>query len=197
VTAVVEFFRSHRVPPSVRVAPVGMTAALGDRLRDLGLRHTKFHTVLYGPLPQPARGQDGAGVEVRHVTEPGEFDVALQTELEGWGIPPEPDSPLVGVRRTWRHLPDHRVYLATCDGQPAGMAMLYLAGAIGYLERASTIPRHRRRGVQSALIRRRMSDASAAGCTTILGGAEFLSTSCANMMRAGLNVAYTAAIWEG
>jgi len=88
-----------------------------------------------------------------------------------------------------------RTYLAYLEGQPAGHAMLYVEGKLAYLQQASTIKRFRKRGVHSALIRRRIADAIELGCDTIVGGADFESPSRDNQMRCGLQIGYLAALW--
>jgi hypothetical protein len=58
------------------------------------------------------------------------------------------------------------------------------------------IPEFRGRGVHTSLIRRRISDAIADGCDTVVGGADFESQSGHNQMRCGLQIGYLAALWE-
>jgi hypothetical protein len=58
------------------------------------------------------------------------------------------------------------------------------------------MPAFRRRGLQVALIQRRIADAMALGCRIIFGGAEYASQSLANQMACGLAIAYTAARWK-
>jgi hypothetical protein len=74
--------------------------------------------------------------------------------------------------------------------------MLYTEGRVGYLENASTITRFRDKGLHCALIRRRINDAMAMGCDTMVGGADFESPSRTNQMRCGLQIAYLAAMWS-
>ena len=67
---------------------------------------------------------------------------------------------------------------------------------LAYLANASTLPELRNRGVQTALIAARIADARAAGCDTVCAGAAFGSQSQRNLQRAGLQVAYTKAVWR-
>jgi ribosomal protein S18 acetylase RimI-like enzyme len=96
----------------------------------------------------------------------------------------------------WAALGAWRLYLARVDGEPAGAALLTLDEDIGYLANASTLPEYRGRGVQTALIARRIGDAAACGCDTVCSGAAFGSVSQRNLQRAGLHVAYTKAVWR-
>src|SRR4051812_13959244 len=114
IDATMQFFRSRFVPAKVRIVPDGFTKEQADRLMTYNLRHMGFHTVMCSPLPmQVEAGEaDGDDIRIEHVTTPDEFDVALEVQLEGWGAPYNPNSPLVKLRRAWRLLPNHRMYLA-------------------------------------------------------------------------------------
>jgi hypothetical protein len=195
VDATIQFFRAHAVPAKVRIVPDGWTKEKADRLMSFGLRHTGFHTVMWSPLPMKVEPVPDH-IRIEHVTDPEQYDLSLHVQLEGWGIPYNPNSPLVKLRRSWRTLPDHRMYLAYLDGEPAAHAMLYTDGQVGYLENASTINRFRNKGLHTALLRRRINDAMALGCNTIAGGADFESPSRDNQMRCGLQIAYLAALWS-
>jgi GNAT superfamily N-acetyltransferase len=191
---VVAFFHEHGVATRVRIVPDGFTKDKAALLASYGLRHYGFHTVMWSPLPLVCE-PDPPSVRVQHVEDPAEFDLALDVQLEGWGVPYDPDSPIKKLRRCWRTLPAHRTYLAYLDGEPAGHAMLYLDGKLAYLESAAVIKRFRNRGVHTALIRRRIAEAKQLGCETIVGGADFESPSRNNQLRAGLQIAYLAALW--
>jgi ribosomal protein S18 acetylase RimI-like enzyme len=71
---------------------------------------------------------------------------------------------------------------------PVAAATLYLHDHIGYLADATTNPLFRRRGLQSALLRRRIRDAAASGAHIVFSGAAPLSTSHRNMERAGMRM---------
>ena len=81
------------------------------------------------------------------------------------------------------------------DGRPAAQAILHWREDIAYLESAGTLTAYRRRGLQRALIRRRIADATKLGCRVIIGGADFENESRTNRIACGLTVAYLAAVW--
>jgi ribosomal protein S18 acetylase RimI-like enzyme len=96
----------------------------------------------------------------------------------------------------WLNAAGWSLYLGLCDGQPAGVAILYRAAGDAYLADSAVDPRYRGRGVHRALLDRRCVDAHAAGAQIIFSGAEFLSPSHRNMLRKGLGLLYTEAIWR-
>jgi len=63
------------------------------------------------------------------------------------------------------------------------------------LASALTRPESRGRGLQSALISRRVADAVAAGCDLVLSTAVPESQSEGNLRRLGFEVAYRQTIW--
>jgi GNAT superfamily N-acetyltransferase len=87
----------------------------------------------------------------------------------------------------------HR-YLAHLDGAPAGAASLRIDGAVAQLAGAATLPNFRRRGVQTALLQRRLSDAHEAGCGLAVITTQPGSKSQANAQRRGFVLLYARAI---
>ena len=87
-----------------------------------------------------------------------------------------------------------RRYLARRGGVAAGGASMRISDGICGLHGAATLPEHRRHGVQSAMLRRRLADAATAGCdvavvTTLPG-----SKSQQNVQRLGFALLYARAI---
>jgi GNAT superfamily N-acetyltransferase len=80
----------------------------------------------------------------------------------------------------------------------AGTGALHVAGDIGWLSLATTLPRYRRRGSQSALLARRIGEAARLGCRWLSveaaeGTPSAPSPSIHNLHRAGFTTAYTRA----
>jgi len=135
------------------------------------------------------------GVQVRRV-EAAEIRRFAEVLLRGWGVPGDELGEAVGDHSHWHAVPGWRLYLATVDGQLAAAAALQVHGGVGYLASASTLPAHRNKGCQSALIRRRIRDAVAEGVDLVSGLAILGSTSQQNMERAGLRPACTMTTWR-
>jgi ribosomal protein S18 acetylase RimI-like enzyme len=146
--------------------------------------------VLHGP----ARAAEPA-LEVGDVRAE-DVGVFADVLLRGHGVPDAERARDPGSIERWLAIDGWRLYLARVDGEPAGAAVLTVGDGIGYLANASTLPEYRRRGVQTALIARRLADASAAGVELVCSGTAFGSPSQRNLERAGLHVAYTKAVWR-
>ena len=86
-------------------------------------------------------------------------------------------------------------FLAYADGAPAATAALFVAGDVGWLGVAGTLPEFRRRGAQGALLRTRIAAASACGCSSVVTetGAPVAGkpgNSYRNIVRAGFEPVY-------
>ena len=95
---------------------------------------------------------------------------------------------LVG-RKNWRH------YMAFDGSEPVGTASIFARGEWASLGFAATLPRARGRGVQSALIARRIDDARAMGCRwlsveTAEDNPDKPAPSFHNVTRLGFRIAY-------
>ena len=86
------------------------------------------------------------------------------------------------------------LYLARRDGTIAGGGSIRIAERLAQLAGAATLPAHRRRGVQSALMRARLLDAVRQGCDLAIVTTEPGSKSQENVQRAGFSLLYSRAV---
>jgi hypothetical protein len=121
------------------------------------------------------------------------FEMPLDSALPGW---------FAGVPR-WREA-GFTTYGAWDGDDLVATASLFVANGVGTLSGAATLPSHRGRGAQGALMVRRINDATAAGCAWITceTGAETPENpnpSLHNMRRMGLTELYERRnwIWRG
>ncbi len=89
------------------------------------------------------------------------------------------------------HNPAAECYLARADGEPAGGAALSILDGIAGIYGASTLPAFRNRGVQTSLLRVRLSRAAAEGCELAMTVTQPGSRSQRNVERLGFRVVYT------
>jgi GNAT superfamily N-acetyltransferase len=164
--------------------PIARTARL---LAEAGYVQTGFHATFAGPAE--LANAPSPGIEVDQVDSDDNLKVFADVYHLGWAI--------TGFRvpmAPWLAAPGWSLYLARCDGEPAGVAVGYVNGEDAYLADSAVDPRFRRRGVHRALLDRRCDDARAAGATRVYSGADYLSASSRNMQRKGLVQLYTEAI---
>jgi len=122
---------------------------------------------------------------------PDEAELFAATFCNGNGAPPFARPPVA----RWAGEPGWRLYLAELDGAPAAAGLLVIEDEIGCLAAASTLEASRGRGCQTALIRRRISDAAAAGCREVCA-LTANPASRRNLERCRLELAYTKTAWR-
>lgn len=133
------------------------------------------------------------------VTPVGYGDVAQWASviLQGFGMPEE--QLLDMVVASAQH-PSFRPYAAWDGNAIVAGANLFINGAVGSLNSAATLPRHRNRGAQSALLAARADEASSAGCKWLVAETSQpvlgeTNPSLDNMLRSGLRPLYLRRNW--
>jgi ribosomal protein S18 acetylase RimI-like enzyme len=195
-------FARRGCPVQVELAHL-VDAEIGAMLTARGYRLVSFENVLGRALagdPGPAPGTP-PGIEVRRSGD-DEFETWLEIVLDGvaapdaQGLPSHEDFPRAAVRSAMRDFEAAGVvrYTALRDGVPAGGASMRVADGVAQLTGAATAPKHRRRGVQAALLAARLADAAAAGCDVATVTTQPASTSQHNVQRRGFDLLYTRAV---
>lgn len=85
-------------------------------------------------------------------------------------------------------------YLAFRDDEPAGGASMRLGEGVAQMCGAAALPTHRRRGVHTALLTRRLADAARAGCDVAVVTTQPGSKSEEDVQRKGFELLYTRAV---
>jgi GNAT superfamily N-acetyltransferase len=191
IEPLVAWYREHGVKGRFEVVPGLDDPAFGRELARLRFFQSGFHTSL---ICEPAsRVSAAGGIAIERIADPATLEEFLDTHAAGWGIP-DPAGFKANVRG-WLGQPGWSLYLGRLDGKPAATGILYLRDKIGYCADAATVPAFRGRGLQAALLLRRIADASSAGVDFICSGASYHSASHRNMERVGMRVQFTRALW--
>jgi GNAT superfamily N-acetyltransferase len=170
------------------VAPTARPPDVRDRLARRGFEHgydwMKFTRGVERPpevkteldirLVGPEAGGDFATVVLQAygISEAGLGTVAAVPGLDGWSA-----------------------YVAYDDGAPAAAGALFVAGLLGWLSFAGTLPEHRRKGGQGAILAARVARARELGVTTLVTETGVMaegrpSNSYRNILRSGFREAY-------
>jgi len=122
---------------------------------------------------------------------PGRADAFAEAISRGYGVP-------ALFHDCLRALPGRdgwHCFVASDGDEPAAGGALYVTGTIGWLGMAGTVPEHRRRGAQGAILAARLQAAAAAGCEVVVTETGELregkpSSSYRNIVRAGFEPEY-------
>ena len=175
--------------------------AIAPLLAGRGYRLESFENVLGRALTGEPQRVMPPGVEVRPSGEE-EFETWLDVVAEGSVHPDTQGVPwheefsreaIIGAERDSAAAGDVR-YAALRDGIIVGGATMRMAEGIAQLTGAATVPAHRRRGVQTALLSARLADAAAAGCDVAVITTQPGSKSQQNAQRQGFDLLYTRAV---
>lgn len=198
--AIEQAFAARDEPVQIELAHLA-DPAIGELLTARGYRLVSFENVLGRALRDEPERVTPPGIEVRPSGD-DEFETWLDVVVDGVGhpdtegIPTHEDFPTDVVENAERDFvaAGVRPYLALLDGVVAGGASLRLTDGVAQLTGAATAPRHRRRGVQTALLSARLADAAAAGCDVAVVTTQSGSKSQRNVQRRGFDLLYTRAI---
>lgn len=185
-----------RVELSCLAAP-----ATAELLTRRGYLLQGFENVLGQTLPPAARAER-FDVQVLESTA-DEAARWLDTVIEGFAHPDGqgvasdesfPREALAAAMADMSAIEGFARYLAYRRGELAGAASLVTSDGIALLCGAATLPAHRRRGVQTALLARRLELAAAAGCDLAVVTTQPGSKSQENAQRRGFSLLYTRAV---
>lgn len=196
-----EAFARRGCPVRVELSSLA-DPALGAALTRRGYVLEGFEDVLGLALPADGLPPVPAGVRVR-ASGPEELDAWLDVTVRAFLVPDEQGVPssetfeegvLRRVVRDFVQADGMTRYLAERDGVPAGGGSLRVADRLAQLCGAATLPAHRRRGVQAALLSERLAAAARAGCDLAVVTTQPGSTSQQNARRRGFVLLYTRAV---
>jgi GNAT superfamily N-acetyltransferase len=153
---------------------------------------------------EAAGGDGGANAIMVAKADPDEGRGWMDTLVTGFAHPDTSDGPaphesfprevLEQAFEDTLATPGFERYLARRGGELAGGASARFFEGVAMLCGAATLPEHRRRGVQTALLRARLSDAARAGCDVAVVTTAPGSTSQENVQRQGFALLYARAI---
>jgi len=182
--AILEFLAGTRFYLSI--SPEARPPELHDWLADRGLAPAYAWTKFTRPAADPP--ESSTELRVERVDTGKEFGAAAARGFEIPDLFQDWLDRLAG-RDGWH------CYVAFDGDDPAGAGALYVTGTIGWLGIAATVPEHRGKGAQSAIIAKRIEGARELGCEVVVSETgEPIDgqpgPSYRNLVRAGLEPVY-------
>ncbi|HSN96661.1 MAG TPA: GNAT family N-acetyltransferase [Candidatus Nanopelagicales bacterium] len=192
------FFRSRGVPATLELSPYADPTLL-THLGRRGFALTGFDHVLVRPISgaerapaqtadlRVARAVSLDGDEWARVVAQGFADAADADAV---------DEDAVDMGRLLFHEDRVACFWAHAGGRPIAGGAMAIHGDLASMFGASTLPAHRGRGAQRALLETRLAHAAASGCELASVVTQPGTASQRNAERAGFRVAYTRATLE-
>jgi GNAT superfamily N-acetyltransferase len=195
--ALEQFYASRNEPVRVETSPL----ADHSLIEQFGRRHyrvTEFTNVMARPVCEEFAKESAAlDGEITVERVPRErLDLWNLTVAQGFADGAAVPREILDVMRAFASAPQVECYLARVNAAVAGGGTIIVRDGVAGLFGASTLPAYRNRGVQTALLRRRMMRAAEAGCDLVVCLAQPGSSSQRNVVRRGFEVLYTRVKFE-
>jgi GNAT superfamily N-acetyltransferase len=189
VDALVSFYlAAGQAAFAVSLSPSARPSELATWLEARGLVRSSNWAKLWRGADAPPDARSDLEIEL---IDGSKRDAFARINYTAWGIPAAL-APWFGAavaRPGWRH------YLGFDGDEPVSAAALYVADDVGWLGFGATLPSHRKRGGQGALVARLIRDAADLGCRLLVtetaeDTTEQHNSSYHNVIRAGFRLAY-------
>jgi GNAT superfamily N-acetyltransferase len=192
------FYRSRGEPVRVETCPLADHSFV-EKFGKHEYRVTEFSNVMVFPLdaangaqawPEPPEGMSIEKIGQEQI------DLWTLTVSQGFAEHFPVTQEILEVMKMFALGPSAECYLARIDGKVAGGATLAIRHGVAGLFGASTLTAFRGRGVQTALLHKRLARAAEASCELAVSLAVPGSTSQRNIVRQGFSVLYTRVKFE-
>lgn len=134
---------------------------------------------------EPSASPDDVSIRLATTSD---LDAFVRTLNIGWSLPE--DAARGFVFASTIGLPAWTHYIAYVEEQVAGIAVLFIEDQVADCFLAATLPEFRGKGVQTALIERRLLDGMEAGCDLATSQTVVYNASPRNMARRGFQPLY-------
>ena len=178
----------------VEVSPVTEPGDARARLAARGLADTGARQAKCWQAPAM---YDEDGMEVVATLGPDDADEFAQVNMLAWGTP--------AFLAIWfgatLYAEDFRHFGVRVDGRLVATGAMYVSDGLAWLGFGATLPEHRGRGMQTALLARRVHEAAVLGCRwvhteTAAHTSEHHNPSLSNMLRTGFDNPYDKEWWS-
>jgi GNAT superfamily N-acetyltransferase len=189
LSAIEELYFSRGADSIVHVTPWS-DPSLAAKLAERGYAIHEFENVFVRPIAHDTRAT--SPIEVVQIGE-GDIPTWARIAAEAFATEGINADTLADIMTPFGYAEHARNYIAYVDGEPAGSASAFALperGLVG-LFGAGTRERFRKRGVQAALLARRLADAAESGCDLALVTTLPGSGSHRNVARSGFELIYT------
>ncbi|MBL0027636.1 MAG: GNAT family N-acetyltransferase [Rhodanobacteraceae bacterium] len=195
--AIQAFFHGHSTKSVLEISPLAGIATT-NALQQRDYRIIEMSSVLCRPsaggVSRAPTMASRLGVRVIDVRE---TEVWAGVAASGWGS--ESGDIAHFIHELGRAIvPAERMvsFLAELDGEPVASASLFIGDGMALLAGASTVPKARNQGAQTALLAARLDYAASHHCPLSMMATEPGSASQRNGERQGFRIAYTRMKWR-
>ena len=191
------FYRTRSETVRVETCPLA-DVSLIEQFHKRGYHVTEFSNVFAAQLQAltPMFQAEMPSNTTIEIVPADQLDLWTLTVAEGFAEHFPVTKEMLNVMKLFAQGPHTECYLALVNGKPAAGATLAMRDGVAGFFGASTLPAFRNRGLQTALLQKRLARADAAGCDLAVSLARPGSASERNIARHGLQTLYTRVKFE-
>jgi GNAT superfamily N-acetyltransferase len=188
------FFVDRGAHVDHEVSPLAGVATL-DLLCRRHYRPIEISSVMYRSVERP-KATVSPDINVR-IAGPGEGKLWADISARGWSHEhPELRDSILEFGAICAAREDGPCFIAELDGEPGAAGVLCIHNGVALLAGGATVPEMRRRGLQAALLEKRIEYAFEHNCDLAMMVAEAGGESQRNAERQGFRIAYTRTKWR-
>jgi len=179
-------------PCRIDVLPGSLDASVADALFSRRFRHTGFESLMVG-APGDSEIDPNPGIEIVKPTEDWALREFVQVFHDGFEVP-EPDRREPADLAHWSE--GASLFLARLYGTPVSAGMLHEGEHGAFLLTCASTHVLRRQGGHQALVQHRLARAAERGHARVFARVPFDGPAQRNLVRGGLRIAATIAVWS-
>lgn len=196
LSSIENFFKKHKASVNHEVSPLA-DFSLMSLLNERGYHPIELSNVMFMPIENQSRFSAKNSLINTRIIRPGEEKMWAQVSAEGWATEGEGLSDfMLEFGAICAQSQGGFPFIAELGEEPIAAGMLFIFEDVALLGGASTAPKWRGRGAQSALLQARLNFALSRKCNIAMMCASPGSQSQRNAEKNGFGVAYTRTKWH-
>lgn len=191
------FFKQRGADVFHEVSPLADSKIL-NLLNERRYQPLEFSNAMYKPLDSAnlVKSTENSQISTRIINK-NEVDLYAEISTKGWADEmPEFAEQLLEFSKIGASADGAIPFVAEINSEPIATGAVYIYDDVAILAGASTVPEHRKKGAQTALLEARLEFASKTGCKFAIMDAHPGSQSQRNAEKNGFRIAYTRTKWR-
>lgn len=136
---IIHFYKQKNIPVQFELSPAQTSPGLLASLHDRGFYQSGFHTMLYHPLVKRMEVGEEEAVAIRRLKS-DEFELFADIYTKAFQMPAFLKPAVAQNNQILYGVENWTFYLASVQGEPAGVGVLFVKDRVASLAAAATMP---------------------------------------------------------
>lgn len=191
------FFKQRGADVIHEVSPLADSQIL-NLLNERGYQPIELSNAMYKPLDSASLVKSSGNLQITtRIIDKKKVDLYAEISTKGWvDEMPEFSEQLLEFSKIGASADGAIPFVAEINAEPIATGAIYIYDEVAILAGASTVPEHRKKGAQNALLAARLKFALENGCEFAIMDAYPGSQSQRNAEKNGFCIAYTRTKWK-